>query len=247
MFCVFCLSGILIAKAQDPLKDAEDKDSKRDAKTYVIRSLEGSKCTIHILPNYPLGILKIRCQKDTIIIGDYWGVPADIKVLGKTFLEVDYAIRAGSNVGAGHTLVFCISHNHLHKCMYVMKYTNGDAAGEQDDYHINLSLKGDNINSYKLNASITDKVHSKYSPEENYNYHNLSVLNFDVKNYVFYSIKQGLYEEYEIQNEAGKIAKQKLHGYYPEIILGADIYYYVNNNWYCLYDAKKLFPVVGND
>lgn len=247
MCCVFCLLMAFRVTAQDKLKQDDDEASRRDSRVYIIYSLEGKKCAVRTLPHYPLEVLKICYQKDTIIIGDYWGVPADIKVLGKTFLEIDYAIRAGSNVGAGHTLLFCIRHHRLRKCMYVMQYTNGDAAGEQDDYHINLSLKGDNIQNYKLNASVTDKVQSKYSPEENYNYHNLSVLSFDAKNYVFYSIKKGLFEEYEIQDEEGKTKKQKLHGYYPEIILGEDNYYYVNDNWYSMYDGKKLFPVVGND
>src|ERR1700748_65998 len=125
LMTTFCFLIVYSVAAQDKLKHADDKASKRDSKIIFIHSLEGKQCVIHILPHYPLGVLNINYHKDTIAITDYWGAYTNIRVLDNAFLEIDYAIRGGSNVGVGNTLVFCVSRNHLRKCMYVMKYLNG--------------------------------------------------------------------------------------------------------------------------
>src|SRR6202012_335934 len=101
--------------AQDNLKDAEATETKKDTKSFVITSLDNKIQKINIVPDYVNRILRITCLNSKINIKDYWGVPPEITVLNKSFIEIKYAIRAGSNLSHGSMLIVCVSNNKLYK------------------------------------------------------------------------------------------------------------------------------------
>jgi hypothetical protein len=76
---------------------------------------------------------------------------------------------------------------------------------------------------------IHDYVNSKRDPETNYVYDNNTVLAFDKKQNVFYSIKDGLYDHFITTKNK---TKQKVDGNFPTIILGKETYYFINGRWY---------------
>jgi hypothetical protein len=221
------------AIAQDNLKTTEAQDTKRDTKTFNLVTLDSKIAKVKITPDYAKRVLRITYLKDTITIYDFWGVPPVIQMLNKTFIEIKYEIRGGSNLGLGNILILCVKDNKIIEAMHVLRYTNLDSGNEKMDYHINLNINGNNKSDYSLSTHIHDDTYSKQNPETNYNYNNETTLNFDTKHNVFYSIKQNVYN-YIAATKAEKATKQKVNGNFPVIILGKEIYYFINERWYQL-------------
>lgn len=217
------------ASAQDELKTDEEKATTRDTKTYHIISIDGKNQTIKIIPDYKNHILKITCLKEAINIPDFWGVPPETRLLNKSFIEIKYAVRGGSGVGLGNTLIICVDGQHLYEAMHVLRFLTGESGGLQEEYRIKIHLIGNSINNYKLKVSVHDFVDSKLRPKENYVYDNNTVLAFDAQQNVFYSVKQDIYDHFiTIKNQT----KQKVAGNFPTIILGKETYYFINGRWY---------------
>ena len=84
--CCFFLLLRNLAFAQNTAKTAEDKESKKDEKTFIIESLDGKNQTIHIVPDYFHHRLRISCLKDTIADYDFCGVPVAARILNKEFI-----------------------------------------------------------------------------------------------------------------------------------------------------------------
>ncbi|HEX8018547.1 hypothetical protein [Mucilaginibacter sp.] len=224
--------------AQDWLKTTEAKETKRDTKTYHLVSVDGKNQIVKIIPDYESHVLKITSLKETISIQDFWGVPPETRLLNKHFIEINYAVRGGSNVGLGNTLIVCVNDNHLCPAMYALRYANGETGDEQEEYRIKLNISGNNVNNYKLNVHIHDYVNSKRSPETNYIYDNNTVLAFDKKLNVFYSVKDGLYDHFITTKSK---TKQKVAGTFPVIILGKETYYFINGRWYTADLDEEMF------
>jgi len=222
------------AFAQDQLKIAEDRDSKKDAQICAIKSFDGSDQKVHVMPDYFNRLLKISCLKDTITIFDYWGVPAEVTVLNKNFIKISYAVRGGSGVGLGNILFLCVNDSKLYEAMHVLEYLNGESGDELDLYKIKVTLNGDNRKTYKLHVGIHDSVKSRATPAINYNYNNQTVLSFDAGRNIFYSVKEDIYDNFTIYPTTQKNYKEKLKGNYPVIILGKETYYYIKGGWYSL-------------
>jgi len=180
------------AFAQDPVKTAEDRDSKKDMRAYTIKAFNGRDQKVHIMPDYFNHLLKISCLKDTISILDYWGVPAEVTVLNKNFIKISYAVRGGSGLGLGNVMILCVSGGKLYEAIHVLEYVNGESGDEQDRYKIKIMISGDNKETYKLHVGIHDSVKSKATPAINYNYNNQTVLSFDETRNVFYCIKEDI-------------------------------------------------------
>jgi hypothetical protein len=237
-FLIFILL-IGSASAQDALKNAEANDTKRDTKTFKIVSVDGKNRKVTIIPDYLHHVLKIGCLTDTINIDNFWGVPPEVHLLNKSFIEIKYEVRGGSNLGLGNTLILCVNDNVLIETMHILRYTSWGSGDLKTDYHIKLTLNENGKNDYMLNADIYDKVYSKNNSEENYVYNNRSVLNFDKKQHVFYSIKKNIYNN-AITTAAGKKKKQKYRGNFPVIILGKESYYFISGRWYQTEDSNEL-------
>ncbi|WEA03652.1 hypothetical protein [Mucilaginibacter sp. SJ] len=225
------------SSAQDWLKTAEAKAAKRDTKIYHLTSIDGKNQTVKIVPDYANHVLKMICLKDIITIDDFWGVPPEIKLLNKSFIEIKYAVRGGSNLGLGNTLILCVNNTHLYEAMHVLRYINSEAQDEREHYKENYTIIFTMKNN-KLKAYVHHDVNSKRSPETSYVYDNESVLAFDTKQNVFYSVKENLYDHF---TTAKNKTKQKVAGNFPMIILGKETYYFINGRWYTGGLSKDMF------
>jgi len=217
---------------------AEEDDAKRDTKIINILSIDGKSRQVKIIPDYANHVLKMICLKDIITIDDFWGVPPEITLLNKSFVEIKYAIRGGSNLGLGNTLILCVNNSHLFEAMHVLKYVNSESGDEKQRYNINLIVTGSSAGNYKLNVHVRDDLNSKRYPEINYIYNNESVLAFDAKQNVFYSVKENLYNHFITTKNK---TKQKVAGNFPMIILGKETYYFINGRWYNAEPGAQLF------
>jgi hypothetical protein len=235
---LFFLIKLNTVSAQDILKDDEIKATKRDTKTYNIISIDGKDHKVTIIPDYENHVLKITYLKETISVQDFWGNPPEIRLLNKNFIRINYAVRGGSGVGLGNTMIICINGSHLYQAMHVLRYLTGESAGIQEEYHIKMHLIGNHINNYKLKVNVHDFVDSKPLPKENYVYDNNTILAFDVQQNVFYSVKQGLYDQFITTRNK---AKQKVKGSFPMLILGKETYYFINGRWYTGDLDKEMF------
>ncbi|WP_457130280.1 hypothetical protein [Mucilaginibacter sp. UYNi724] len=216
------------------------KATKKDTKILNIVSLDEKPQKIKIVPDYVNHVLRITCMKVAINILDYWGVPPEIHVLNKNFIEISYAVRGGSNSGLWKTLILCVNGEKLYEAMHVLKYVNVETGDLMNDYHIKLSLRGDIKNNYKLKINIHDDVRSKPKPETNYIYNNRTILNFDTRQNVFYSVKKDI-NDHSIKRAIGM--KQKVNGNFPMIILGKENYYFIDNKWFQLTDTKEFSEI----
>ncbi len=235
----------LTATAQDFVKTEEDKDSKKDAKSFVVRSLDEKTQKIHIMPDYFRHILRISCLKDTITDYDFWGVPVETHLLNKQFLEIKYAVRGGSGIGAEDIMLLCVSNNKLCESMHVQSFLTGESGDEQENFNIKIAaLKGVDRKTYKLVVNVHDAVNSKRDPASNYKYNNQTILSFDASRNVFYSIKQDLYQSfinvYDPKNR--NTQKTSIGGNFPAIILGKETCYFIKGGWYQFADNKELYP-----
>lgn len=236
MLLVFTLSFSCVL-AQNKLT-TEDDYTKRDTKIINILSIDGKKQQVKIIPDYANHMLKMICMKDIITIDDFWGVPPEIKLLNKSFIEIKYAVRGGSGLGLGNTLILCVNSSHLFEAMHVLKYVNSESGDEKQHYDINLIVTGSDASNYKLNMHVHDDLSSKRDPETNYIYNNESVLAFDSKQNAFYSVKENLYDHFIITKSKNK---QKVAGTFPMIILGKETYYFINGRWYNAEPGAQLF------
>ncbi|MEO6851147.1 MAG: hypothetical protein ABI203_06125, partial [Mucilaginibacter sp.] len=202
----------------------------------------------HITPDYPNHVLRMSCLKDTISITDYWDVPPEIVVLNNHFIKIEYAVRGGSDLALGNMLILCVNNNKLYEAMHVLRYIDSELGyiidskkfTEHSNYTIKAVLNRETKNNYKLNVDVHDEVKSS-NPEICYNYKNQSILNFDVKNNVFYSIKEDLYGSFKISHSGRhKRTKQKIRGNFPVIILEKEIYYFIKDGWYELGRNNEL-------
>ena len=218
-----------ISFAQDEMEIAEAKATKKDTRTFNITSLDGKNEKVKIIPDYVNRDLIVTCLKDTISIAGFWGVPAGIYLLNKNFIEIKYEVRGGSNFALGNTLILCVNNNKLYESMHVLRYATWDS-DIKASYQIKISLVGNSKDNYKLNVNIHDYVDSKPNPEKNYNYKTQTILSFDTKRNVFYSIKKDIYKQFI--PKSGKTAKQEVNGNFPMIILENETYYFINNRWY---------------
>lgn len=212
--------------AQHLPKTDEEKWTKRDTKTYNIVSIDGKNQKVTIIPDYGHHVLKITSLKQTISIPDFWGVPPDTRLLNKNFIEIKYAVRGGSDLGLGNTLIICVNGTHLFEAMHILGYVNSETMGENEHYKVTLTR---NNAGNKVNAHVHDDVNSKRYPETNYVYDNNTVLAFDARQNVFYSVKENLFDHFII---AKNKTKQKVSGRFPMLILGKETYYFINGRWY---------------
>ena len=233
---IACLIFVNNVIAQDIFKMVQDKDSIKDTKTYLVRSIDGKKNIIHILPNYSNHILRISCLKDTISLYDFWGETPTINVLNKTFLEIKYEVRGGSGLALGNVLILCVDKEKLHESIHVLRYSRGYGAGIETDYNIKIKIKGDKKDNYQLYAHVHDYSSSTFDPQSNYNYNNLSILNFDKKLNVFYSIKCNVYDTLRV-SYPNLTYKREIQGNFPKALLGEDEYLFIGGQWFEIYNG----------
>ncbi len=228
LFFIFFVNKVL---AQDQLKMAEEKDTKRDTKEFNLLSLDNRNEKVKIIPEYVNHVLSIKSSKDGISITGFWDVTPEASLLNKNFIEIKYEVRGGSNLGLGNTLIICVSNGKLFEAMHALRYTRWESGDYKTDYHIKTLLNGNNKNDYKLIVNVHDDVYSKNNPEQNYTHDDRTQLSFDAQRNVFYSVKKDV-ENQVIKPNRDEPVKQKARGNFPVLILGKESYYFINNRWY---------------
>jgi len=219
--------------AQDILKIAEAKDTKRDTKVYDIKSLDGENQKVSIIPDYVNRVLKISCLKDTIFDNYFWGVPTDVTILDKTFLKISYEVRTGSGEDGATVIIVCVDKKRIYNAINVRSLSSYNMGDEHGVYKLKIAFDGNNIKTYKLLIKVHDDAYSNYEPSSNFIYNNLSVLHFDINRRVFYSLKQDIYGNLKMHDvKTAKEYQQHIGGNFPVIILGDEIYYFINGLWY---------------
>jgi hypothetical protein len=227
------------ASAQGDLKANELKATKSHT-TFNVLSLDGKYRIIKIIPDYVNHVLTITCLHDTIRINDYWGVPPDIHLLNRNFIEINYEVRGGSNLGLGNILILCVKDGKLYEALYALRYSDWNSGDRKTKYMIRPTLNRDGKNNYRLNVQIHDDAYSKRNPQENFDYNNQTTLSFDAKLNVFYNIKENINDNF-VMTSIGKKVKQKIGGSFPVIILGKESYYYLNNKWYQFGKSNEIY------
>ena len=215
--------------AQDKLLENRIVQTKKDTKTYTVQSLEGKTVKVKVLPDYVHRILNVICLTDTVKVFDYWGVPPEISYLSKQFLQLNYSVRGGSNIGLGNSLIICASNGKLHEALHLLRYAHWESelVKTYDVKLVFLNYKKDQV----LMTSIRDKSHSSSNPETNYDYTSTSNLHFDKKLKVFYSIKKDIYDTLKVV-DPNRTYKRKIQGNFPTVILEDNIYVFIGGQWF---------------
>jgi hypothetical protein len=236
---VFCLLFFgMNAHAQDELDTAREQATKKDTRTIGVLSFDGKNKEVKIIPDYVHRVLEISCSNDTLTIDDFWGAPPEIRLLGKHFIELKWPVRGGSNYGLAKLAIICVNRSKLCEAMYVLQRSNWDSGDKTSDYHIKLSLKGHNRGRYRLKVNVHDDVRSK-DAAENYRYDSQTILSFDARHYVFYSVKKDVYGTFLAVLGKKKI-RRKIDGNFPLIMLGTENYYFIKNKWCQIDDGTKI-------
>lgn len=225
----FCCTMICTAKAQDELTEALKKDSKRDIKVYALQSLEGKNVAIHIMPHYDERLLKISCETDTITLD---GETVDIAYFGSNFLQLKYGTRGGSNLALGNTLILCVSNNKLYEALHILGYSHWDATTEKK-YSVRLALRSSK-KDFALTAKVTDWSVSTDDPESDYHYTNQTMLKFDGKLKIFYSIRQNVFDTLNVVYPNLNY-KRYIEGNFPKVLLGDEQYFFIGGQWFEIY------------
>lgn len=222
---------------KDDLTIALDKDSKRDTKTFNITALNGVYNRLKIAPDYNGHVLTISTPGDKIEIVPYWGCPPEVSFLNKNFIAIKYCVRGGSGFGLGNILILCVNNKKIRKAFFALNYTNSVDVGVTGNYKTSVIFKGNSEKNFQLVATVNDKVSSKALPERSFNYHERTILHFDEKLKVFYSIKKQLYGSFTVGDNKNPFT---LNGYFPVVMLGTEDYYFINSDWYEITDGNHL-------
>ncbi len=197
---------------------------------------------VKVIADYQNHVLLIKSSKDSIKITDFWGVPPQIRMLSRKFLEIKYAVRGGSNLGLGNILIICTKNNRLFEAMHVLQRADWETGIEKKNYYIKSDLLARDKNNYLLAVTVHDDSKSKRNPETNYTYYNKVDLSFDTIYNVFYSFKDDLYNQHIVQ-KTGKLSNQKITGNFPMLILGKETFYFINSKWYALGKDNKMSEI----
>lgn len=230
-----------------------------EKKVFELNSLESSPVKVDIeLDNVNDKITLSLNPLETICISGYRGLVEDIKILDRTFIELQYKIRAGSGVKSQRTILFCVSKGHLCKTIditsmnsYEFKDTydkETDSLGlyyESGVYKITIiKLQNTEKNSYQLIATEYENIKSKQDASKNHQTLDTLKLNFDEKNRVFYTQCKPLNENYVFE-ESGKNKVFK-GDKYPLIKLKNEEYIFIEKIWYNKVRGNHLIKSLPN-
>lgn len=213
------------------------------AQTYRLQSLDGTPVQVQVreLSDSSRRALTLVCGKDTVFAYDYWA-PKQVKVVNKRFLQVTYAVRGGSNLGVGNTLLLCIDKGHLRQAMKACTFIESDLRnafyipGNPDEYELfraRTQLVGTTAKTYQLHLTVHDEARSAQDPSTNHNDTKHVWLSFDPTHGVFYSATKELpplFSAYDPKTE--RVISLKATEPVPVIALHNSTYYFINGEWY---------------
>lgn len=125
---------------------------------------------------------------------DYWAQDT-AAVWNRQFLQLTYAFRAGSNLGVGNTLVFCVVQGRLCQVWKAETFREYDLRNiaripdNPDEYQLHrvrLRILGTTPSTYRLQLTAYDERWSARAPSKNHRSTTQAFLKFDTDRHLFY-------------------------------------------------------------
>ncbi|MDO7846541.1 hypothetical protein Q5H92_09255 [Hymenobacter sp. M29] len=220
---------------------------RASAQTYRLRSLEGVEVSVRV-NNEPVNFNKLnklnkqqgRCYlsvvsgKDTVFVYDAWA-PGTGKVLNQQFLQIDYPVRGGTNVGLGSTLVLCVAKGKLCQAFKLPTYHQTDLYNP--DYHklyqIRLRLVGTTPQTYQFYLTTHNEIRSESEPATNHNITTQAVLKFDAQRHLFHNgLKRPPSPFAILDDKTERVIKWKVTEPLPVIEWDNSVQYFIQGAWY---------------
>jgi len=222
--------------------------SKACAQTFQLQSFDGALSQVRVVQRPSEQGLAISCLRDTLVLADCWALD-HVKVLNKQFLQITYAIRAGSNEGVGNTLLLCVNQGKLRQALKVESYRNYDmrnvyhVPGNVDDYELfqlQTQLLGTTSKTYKLKLLIHDESRSKTTPATNHLSTKQVVLRFDASCQLFYTRQEKVTPRIHVLDpKTDKVLALRGKDLVPVIALPTSTYYFVKGEWFEQLSSKE--------
>jgi hypothetical protein len=165
------------------------------AQTYRLRAFGGGTVPVRVYEQATPRALVVACATDMIKVSDYWALDT-AAVWNRQFLQLDYAVRAGANLGAGNTLVLCVARGKLCQAWKAATFREYDLRnvayipGNPDEYQVHraqLRLSGTTPSTYRLRLTTYDERRSARAPTNNHRSTTQAVLKFDAGRHLFYT------------------------------------------------------------
>ena len=165
------------------------------AQTYRLRPFGGGTVLVRVYEQRTPRALVVACATDTVKVYDYWAQDT-VSVWNRQFLQLSYAVRAGSNLGGGNTLVLCVAQGRLCRAWKAETFREYDLRnlahipGNPDEYQLHrvrLRLLGTTPSSYRLQLTAYNERRSARNPSSNHRSTTQAVLKFDAGRHLFYT------------------------------------------------------------
>lgn len=213
------------------------------AQTYRLRSLEGTVVSVRVnatLVNYKQNKCQGRCYlsvvygTDTVFVHDAWA-SGTAKVLNQQFLQFDYPVRGGTNVGLASTLVVCVANGQLRQALKLPTYIQTDLYSP--DYHelykVRLRLSGTTSQTYQFYLTTHNEIRSERDPTDNHNFTTQAVLKFDAGRGIFYSGFKRVPALFSVMDDKiEQMVTLKILDPLPVIEWNNYVQYFIKNEWY---------------
>jgi hypothetical protein len=213
------------------------------AQTYRLRSLEGPVVSVQVNSkpvNYNKNSHQGRCYlsvvhgTDTVFVYDAWA-NGTVKVLNQQFLQFDYPVRGGTNVGLGSTLVVCVANGKLCQTLKLPTYLQTDLYSP--DYHelykVRLRLSGNTSQTYQFHLATHNEIRSERDPTSNHNSTTQDVLKFDAGRLIFYSGFRRVPALFPVVDEKmEQVVTLRISEPLPVIKWNNCVQYFIKNEWY---------------
>lgn len=193
------------------------------------------------MPRPSVNALAIICSLDTVFLYDCWALD-QVKAVGQRFLQVAYAVRAGSNEGLGNTVLFCVDKGKLQQALKARTFRSYDVRnlthvlGNPDEYELfeaRLFLLGTNANNYQVKFIIHDESRSQSAPATNHTTAKQLITGFDPARQIFSSAQKKIAGPFYVTDPKTKqIIKLSTKEKVPFIALDNTPYCFIKGKWY---------------
>src|SRR3569833_70480 len=215
----------------------------QDFHDYNVLSLDGSNQKIGLNYNEVHETLKLSLLKDSLCV---YGVSYldTVITLNSQFLLVHYGIRGGSGIHVKRALLICVKNDKLFQSLDITSVFNEefiDFSKQVDTlnpvdrktvYECKLTISGNDIHDYKLNALVHREKKLKEIPSQYFSSDQTFKLNFDpIKNIFFNSVRE-VSQYFNVFSEKTVSESRQYFLGKPAITLGDFKYYYNNDAWY---------------
>lgn len=220
------------------------------AQTYRLRSFDGAAVSVRVYEQTTPRALVIACATDTVKVYDYWAHQQDeARIWNQQFLHLPYAVRGGSNVGIGNTLVLCVAQGKLCQALKAETFREYDLRnlahipGNPDEYElywVRMRLLGTTPLTYQLQLTVHDERQSVRTPASNRRSTTQAVLKFDANRHLFYTAYQRVPLIFPVVDlKAGRVVTRKVTEPLPVIALNSRAQYFIQDEWYEAASTRK--------